>query len=157
MAVKFVDNSGKIIALVEEAGEAWLREEANEVASKAKDTCSFTDDGGQLRGSYRPDIRQKEARVGTPLESGYWEEFGTGEHAVREPHRTGWWVYKDGYQGRGGKVLTEDEAKAIAERDPTIHATNGREPNYTLENAFNARKPKMQPNLQKKLNERLGK
>lgn len=157
MAVKFTDNSGVIKAIVDEVGAAWLKEWGNEIASKAKDGVAMDGEAGvQLHGSYRADIRQKEARVGTPLESGWWEEWGTGEHAVRGPHRTGWWVYKDGYQGNGGDVLTEAEAKAIAARDPSIHATNGRDPNYTLEKAFKTSAPKMEADLQRKLNARLG-
>ena len=44
--------------------------------------------------------------------------------------------------GSGGAMLTEEEAKAIAASDPTIHATNGRPPSHTLEKAFTVNKPK---------------
>lgn len=157
MAVVFKDYSANIKAIVEEAGRVWLLETGNEVASTAKDTCALDGEAGtQLRGSYRADVRQKEARVGTPLEAGWWEEWGTGEHAVRNPHRSGWWVYKEGYQGNGGDVLTEAEAKAIAARNPGVHATNGRDPSYTLEKAFKTNTPKMEDSLQRILNARLG-
>lgn len=157
MAVKFTDNSGVIKAIVDEVGAAWLNEWGNEIASKAKDGVAMDGEAGaQLHRSYRADIRQKEARVGTPLESGWWEEYGTGTYAANGDGRPGWWVYKDGYQGNGGDVLTEAEAKAIAARDPSIHATNGRDPNYTLEKAFKTSAPKMEADLQRKLNARLG-
>lgn len=157
MGVVFKDFSGQVKAIVEEAGKTWLYESGNEVASQAKDTCALDGDAGsQLRGSYRADVRTKEARVGTPLEAGWWEEWGTGEHAVREPHRRGWWVYMDGYQGGGGPVLTEAEAKAAAARNPALHATNGRPPSYTLEKAFKTNAPKMKKRLQEILNARLG-
>ena len=154
MAVVFEDYSIEVKAELNDTTIAWLNTWANEIASTAKRTCAMDGDAGtQLRGSYRADVNAGagEAQTGTSLESGYWEEFGTGEHAVNGDGRQGWWVYKDGYQGNGGKVLTEAEAKAIAERDPSLHATNGRPANYTLEKAFIANKPKAIADLENKL------
>lgn len=164
MAVEFKDNSGVIKAIVDEVGAAWLNEWGDEIAAKAKDNCAMTDDNGQLKASYRADVRQKEARVGTPLESGLWEEYGTGEHAVKNPHRTGWWVYIEGgsgYEGATNHYNSEEEAEAAAAYIRRKHgkkavATNGRDPNYTLEKAFKTSAPKMEADLQRKLNARLG-
>ena len=158
MAVKFEDYSIEVIAELDETAIEWLYEWANEIASHAKDNTQMDgDEGVQLRKSYRADVDegQGKAAVGTALESGYWEEFGTGEHAVHGDGRKGWWVYKDGYEGRGGDVLTEGEAKAIAAGDPTIHATNGRPPAYTLEKAFTANKNKAIADLENKLKARV--
>lgn len=145
MAVEFKDHSIEVKAELDETTIAWLYTWANEIASHAKDNVKMEgDEGEQLRKSYRADVNESkgEALIGTPLESGYWEEFGTGEYAVNGDGRQGWWVWKEGYQGNGGAVLTEAEAKAIAASDPTIHATNGRPPAHTLENAFKVNKPK---------------
>jgi len=162
MAVKFQDFSFEVKAAINDTTIAWLHEWANEITSHAKRNCTM-DDNGQLRGSYTNlvDESKGKATIGTPLESGFWEEFGTGEYADTNKNggkegRKGWWVYKDGYKGKGGKVLTEAEAKAIAAEDPTVHATNGREPNYTLEKAFTVNRPKAEENLKTKLKE-LGK
>jgi hypothetical protein len=65
--------------------------------------------------------------------------------------RPGWWVYKDGYKGDGGPILTEAQAKAIAEEDPTLHATNGRKPAKTLETAFIVNKPKAEADLERRM------
>lgn len=154
MAVVFEDYSIEVKAELNDTTIAWLNTWANEIASTAKRTCAMDGDAGtQLRGSYRADVNAGagEAQIGTPLESGYWEEFGTGEYAVNGDGRQGWWVYKDGYQGNGGKVLTEAEAKAIAARDPSLHATNGRPANYTLEKSFTVVKPKAIADLENKL------
>ena len=154
MAVEFVDNSILVKAELDDTTKAWLIEWANEIASHAKRNCAMDgEEGVQLRGSYRAEVAAGggEAQVGTPLESGYWEEFGTGEYAVNGDGRKGWWVYKDGYKGNGGKMLTEEEAKAAAAGDPTLHATNGRPPNYTLEKAFTVNKPKAIADLETKL------
>lgn len=157
MAVKFEDYSLEVKAEINDTTIAWLHEWASEIESHAKRNCQM-DDNGQLRGSYAHmvDENKGQATIGTPLESGFWEEFGTGEHADTgknggKPGRKGWWVYKDGYTGKGGKVLTEDEAKAIAAEDPTVHATNGREPSYTLENAFKLNRNKAEADLKRRL------
>lgn len=157
MAVKFEDYSLEVKAEINDTTIAWLHEWASEIESHAKRNCQM-DDNGQLRGSYSNIVDEREGTgtVGTPLESGFWEEFGTGEHADTaknggKPGRKGWWVYKDGYRGKGGKVLTEDEAKAMAAADPTVHATNGREPSYTLENAFKLNRNKAVADLERRL------
>lgn len=145
MAVEFQDFSFEVKGELNEKSIAWLRTWSNEIASKARDTVQMDGPNGeQLHKSYRADVNEGAgvAQIGTPLESGYWEEYGTGEYAVHGDGRKGWWVYKDGYQGNGGKVLTEAEAKAIAATDPSLHASNGREPSHTLEKAFIVTKPK---------------
>lgn len=159
MAVAFQDFSNVMKSDVKNIGTDWLHEWGNEIASQAKDNVKLDGEAGtQLRKSYRADVNAGagEARIGTPLESGYWEEFGTGEHAVNGDGRKGWWVYKDGYEGGGGEILTEAEAKAMAADDPTVHATNGREPSYTLEKAGKKTAPKMEADLNRRLNERFG-
>ena len=145
MSVELIDNSFEVKAELDETALAWLHTWANEIASHAKDHVQLDgDEGVQLRKSYRADVDEAngEAKIGTSLESGLWEELGTGEYAVNGDGRKGWWVWKEGYEGNGGAVLTEEEAKAIAASDPTIHATNGRPPAHTLENAFIVNKPK---------------
>ena len=157
MAVKFEDFSLKVKAEINDTTIAWLYEWASEIESHAKRNCQM-DDNGQLRGSYAHlvDEGKGKAMIGTPLESGFWEEFGTGEHADTsknggKPGRKGWWVYSDEYTGNGGKTRTEAQAKAIAASNPDYHATNGREPNYTLENAFKANRNKAEADLKRRL------
>lgn len=161
MPVRFEDFSIQVKAEINEKTLKWLREWAHEITSHAQRNCS-TDQSysSQLRGSYANIVDEEngKATIGSPLEQAFWEEFGTGEHADTnknggKPGRQGWWVYKDGYKGKGGKVLTEGQAKAMAAGDPTVHATNGRDPNYTLENAFRVNKPKMEADLKKILKE----
>lgn len=157
MAVEFQDFSFEVKAALNDKTIAWLHETAEEIASQAKRNCSTGEEySSQLRGSYRAEVNEGagEARIGSPLEQAYWEEFGTGSYADTsknggKPGRKGWWVYKDGYTGKGGKILTESKAKAIAAGDPTVHATNGRRPSYTLENAFTFVKPKAIAQLEK--------
>lgn len=154
MAVQFIDNSIEVKAELNQNTIGWLHTWANEIASTAKRECSLDgEEGKQLRKHYRAEVDEGagEAQIGSPLESAYWEEYGTGEHAAHGDGRKGWWVYKDGYKGNGGKKLTEQEAKAAAAGDPTVHATNGRPPNYTLEKAFTKNKSKAIADLENRL------
>lgn len=160
MAVEFKDYSMKVKGVLDDATKAWITTWSNEIASQAKDNVQMDGEAGnQLRGSYRATRKsQNQAYIGTPLESGYWEEFGTGDHAVRSPHRSGWWVYSNDYEGDGGKVLTEAQAKAIAAASGgKLHATNGRDPSYTLQNAFMVSAPKAEADLERIMKERFGK
>lgn len=161
MAVEFKDYSIEVKAALNDITKGWLHAWANEIASHAKDNCVMKDDNGDLKKSYRAIVDESagSAKVGTPLESGYWEEFGTGEHAVQSPHRTGWWVYIDGgsgYDGETNHYSTKEEAEAAAayiqrKYKKKAVATNGRDPNYTLEKAFTAKKPEAIADLGNKL------
>lgn len=152
--VKFVNNSIKVKEEINATTIGWLNDWANTIASHAKNNTKLDGEAGiALRKDYRAvvDEGKGEAKVGSQLEAALWEEFGTGSHAVHGDGRPGWWVYKDGYQGNGGEQLTEAEAKAIAAEDPTVHATNGREPAKTLETAFTVNKPKAIADLDRRM------
>ena len=168
--IEFRDFSMEVMAALDETTIAWLYETANEITSQAAENCQMSgDDNGQLRNSYSNIVDKSEgkATIGSPLESSYWEEFGTGSHADTRKNggkqgRQGWWVYVKG-QGPRAKVSAEyrdkDEAEAVAESMRAdgfdAYATNGREPNYTLEKAFEASKNPAIAELQRRLKERM--
>jgi hypothetical protein len=162
MAVEFQDFSFEVKAALNEKTIAWLYETANEIASQAQRNCSTDKEySNQLKGSYRADVDEGagEAQIGTPLEAGYWEEWGTGEYAAHGDGRPGWWVYIEGGSGYDGPTThytTRASAEAAAEfirqkYKKNAVATNGHEPNYTLEKAFTTTKPKAIAQLEKKL------
>lgn len=160
--VTLIDYSEQVKDMLQSEKVAWLHTWASEITSQAQRNCKM-DDKGQLRGSYSNyvDESKGEATIGTPLEAGYWEEFGTGEHAVdRSKSRNGWWVYVKGQASRGGgrTYRTEEEAQAVADSMQAegldAYATNGRDPQHTLENAFLVTKPKMEADLQNRMNKK---
>lgn len=165
MPVQFTNYSVQVTEEMENICIAWLHETAQEYTSQVKRNCQMTsEDHGRLKGSYSNivDEDKMEAYIGTPLESGYWEEFGTGEYADTAKNggkqgRQGWWVYvKDGPAGDGGETYaTEEEAKAVAEsmRAAGLDAyhTNGRRPNYTIEKAGKRIENPARQNLQEML------
>lgn len=164
MPVHFEDFSFSVKAALNQKTIAWLHEVGNEIASQAASTCKFDDETGgkQLKGSYKNkvDKNKGEAQIGSPLESAYWEEWGTGEYAAHGDGRKGWWIYIEGEASRGGgqTYATREEAEIMAAAISTTYkkkavATNGRRPNYTLEKAFKKVEPKAKARLANMLKE----
>lgn len=166
--VEFKDFSFKVKAEINDTVLAWLRTWSKEIASQAQRNCKMRTEGrlgGELAGSYKAEVNEgkAEAVIGSPLEAAFWEEYGTGSHADKsknggKPGREGWWVYvKDGTHSStdSKKYATEAEAQEVAKsmQDAGIdaYATNGRDPNYTLEKAFKSVKPKAIADLEKQL------
>lgn len=165
--VEFKDYSIEVTAELDETTIAWLLEAANEVTAQAQRTCVMEDDvGKRLKGSYANQIDESggTATVGTPLEEGYWEEFGTGEYAAHGDGRKGWWIFIRGEASKGGgkSYATKEEAEEAATFLRVVKGldavvTNGRPPNYTLEKAFAAKKGWAKNRLADMLKERMEK
>lgn len=165
MPVEFKDYSIKVTAALNDTTNQWLYEMGNEIASHANRNCKMDGDAGKkLRGSYQPAVDEGagEAKIGSPQEAVYWEEFGTGSHAAHGDGRKGWWVYVKSGETRkrtGATYATREEAEAVAEsmrrgkKKLDAYATNGREPNYTLEKAFETNRAKAQRRLEQILSE----
>ena len=164
MSVKLEDYSINCKEALNEIGKRWLHEAAFEVQAHAQRNCKMEDDEGQrLRQSYKNvvDEDKGEAIVGSARESVYWEEFGTGSHAANGGGRKGWWVYIKNGETRSKVSATyrsREEAEEAVEflrkvKHLDAYATDGRDPNYTLEKAFKETKPKAQRRLEQMLKE----
>jgi hypothetical protein len=168
MPVKFNDYSMNVKAELNSITKQWLHEASFEVQAHAQRNCKMDDEEGRrLRQSYKNvvDEDKGEAIVGSPRESVYWEEFGTGSHAAHGDGRKGWWVYVKNGETRsktGATYSSREEAEEAAEflrkvKKLDAYATNGREPNYTLENAFKQNSAKLKRRLEEQLGEGVGK
>lgn len=148
--VEFHDFSVQVTEAMNDAVLAFLYEAAGEVEAQTKRNST---PGEKYRGrdaqslwSYNVDERNQEATVGSPYEAAYWEELGTGEHALNKDGRKGWWVYVEGNDTprANQKKYTREEAEGIAASMRAdgldAHATNGRKPNRPLFRAFNEKK-----------------
>lgn len=163
MPAKLEDYRLNVKAALNDITKQWLHEASFEVQAHAQRNCQMDDDEGRrLRQSYKNvvDEDKGEAIVGSPRESVYWEEFGTGSHAAHGGGRKGWWVYVKNGESRSKASKTyydREEAEAVAQsmQDENIdaYATDGREPNYTLEKAFKATKAKAERRLEQLLGE----
>lgn len=164
MPVKLNDYSFEVKAALNDITKQWLHKAGTAVESRAKRGCKLDgQEGTKLRGSYKSivDEGKGEALVGSPLESVYWEEFGTGSHAAHGDGRKGWWVYIKNGETRsktGQTYSTQAEAQEAADflrkvKHLDAYATNGRDPSYTLENAFKSTMPKAKQLLAEMLGE----
>ena len=168
--VEFKDFHLEVEAALNDTTLKWLEETGKEIASIAQRNCKMDDDPGkQLKGSYRSELDRNsgQATIGTPLEAGYWEEFGTGEYADTsknggKPGREGWWIYIPDQESMGGgnKYYDEMEAMMMAAFIQQVYhkkayVTNGRKPNYTLENAYLATKEGALAELERRTKERM--
>ncbi len=171
--VVFQDFHLEVEAELNDTTIKWLEEFGNEIASHAKRNCKMDDDPDkQLKGSYRSELDEAngKAQIGTPLEAGFWEEFGTGSYADTSKNggkqgRQGWWVYTPDDEGPPGykshTYYDQMEAEMMAAWIQATHgikayASNGRRPAYTLENAYLANKNKWLDKLYKMMRERMG-
>lgn len=120
--VYFEDNKLKVIDRTENIIEATLLECAAELTSQVSRNSRVK--SGDLKGSWKAHVKKTsggyEATIGSPLENAIWEEFGTGEHALKGNGRKGGWVYVD-EEGKG-------------------HFTYGKKPSRAFWNAYTSLK-----------------
>lgn len=164
MSVKIELNTVEVTDALEDAVIGALYEVAEELKSMTKrNTRPVLKGRHNVKDSwtYTVDERKKTATVGSPLEASYWEELGTGSHALNHDGRKGWWVYVEGndtprpYQ----QTYTKEEAEAIAasmrSKGLDAHATNGMEPNRPLFRAFESNKQWVEDHIAQKLEGRM--
>ena len=162
MGVEFHDFSVKVTEAVEEALIAGLYEAAGELEARTKRNSRQGHKYGDIQATalwkHKVDEGAMEASVGSPHEAGFWEEFGTGEHALNKDGRKGWWVYVEGQDsGTGGKSYpNKEEAEKAAlflrrVKKLEAYATNGIDPNRPLHRAFSSAKPVVQSIFEDKL------
>jgi hypothetical protein len=152
MSVVFMDFSIKVTEAMEQALIAGLHEAAGELEARtvrnSRQSHSYGGKKATALWEHVVDEGEMTAYVGSPHEAGFWEEFGTGEHAQHGNGRKGWWVYIEGQEsGKGGKsYATQAEAEEAAEflrkaKKLDAYATDGIEPNKPLQRAFQSAKP----------------
>ena len=165
MSVEFHDFSVQVKDALEDACIAFLYEAAGELESQ---TIDNTRQGKKYRGKlatalwkYAVNESGLEAKIGSDDEASFWEEFGTGEYALHNDGRKGWWVYVEGndtpYPNQ--QQYSEEEARAVAASMRSAgfdaHATNGQKPNRPLHRAFTTLKPELIRLAQEMLGEKL--
>ena len=128
MSLQFEDNRVQVKAAMDSAISAFLHEAGGEI--QARTVRNSRTDTGQTKGSYEYKVNESDltAIVGSNLENAIWEEFGTGEYALKGNGRKGGWVYKDAK----GKY----------------HHTYGKSPNRPMHHAFTASKTALKRRLE---------
>lgn len=118
--VEFKDYTLKVIDAMNDKVNAVLEECAGELESQTKRNSRV--DTGKTKNSFQHRVVDSEhvAYVGSNDENAIWEEFGTGEFALKGNGRKGGWNYKD--------------AKG------NWHHTMGKKPSRAFWNAYNSLK-----------------
>ena len=95
MSVEFQDFSIKVKEAMDDRICAALEECAGELESQVKRNSRV--DTGKTKNSFRHKVVDSEltAYTGSNDENAIWEEFGTGEHALKGNGRKGGWFYVD--------------------------------------------------------------
>lgn len=118
ITVEFKDYSIEVKAKLNDAAIAYLHEAAGEIVSQTQRNTRV--DTGQLKSSwdYVVDENKLRATIGSPLQNAIWEEFGTGEYAIKGNGRKSKWRYKDAHGN--------------------WHTTTGKKPSKAFSKAFNS-------------------
>lgn len=134
--VEFHDNSAQVIDAMDDAIIQFLEESGATLRRQAANNTRIGTGETAGKWDHRVDESAKEVVIGNPLENAIWEEFGTGEYALKGNGRKGGWHYKD------------DEGK--------WHHTYGKTPTRALHNAFITKKNAIIKRFEQILKGRLG-
>lgn len=128
MSLQFEDNSAEVKRRLSESLIRFLYEAGGDLTSQIQQNSRV--DTGQTKGSYKYKVNESDltAIVGSNLENAIWEEFGTGEYALKGNGRKGGWVYEDAK----GKY----------------HHTYGKSPNRPMHHAYTASKTALKRRLE---------
>lgn len=93
--VVFEDFSVEVMGAIDNKINAVLEECAGELESQVKRNSRV--DTGKTKNSFRHHVDDEKhvATIGSSDENAIWEEFGTGEYALKGNGRKGGWSYKD--------------------------------------------------------------
>ena len=133
--IKFEDFTIEVTNVIENRINAALEECAGEIESAAKqNTRVAAISGGRTKNAWthHVDDDKHTATIGNPLENAIWEEFGTGEHALKGDGRKGGWRY-------------------LNEKDGKWYFTRGKTPSRAFHRAYTSLKGKVIKHLQNSL------
>lgn len=128
MSVEFHDYTIKVKAAMDDRINAVLEECAGELESQVKRNSRVKT--GKTKNSFQHKVVDSEhtAYIGSSDENAIWEEFGTGEHALKGNGRKGGWFYVD-EKGDG-------------------HFTHGKKPSRAFWKAYTSLKNKIIKHIQ---------
>lgn len=153
--VEFTDNRIKVEAALNDSIVAFLYEAAVEVESQTK-IAQTRVDTGHTKGEWTHyvDEDKGEAVIGNPRENAIWEEYGTGEYALKKNGRKGGWWAPVGPDGMSLEQASKF-SKVKKDKAGNIVAvfTYGKKPLRPLQKAFDKTKNKIIKRLGSILNQ----
>jgi hypothetical protein len=143
--VEFTDNRIKVEAALNDSIVAFLYEAAVEVEAQTK-IAQTRVDTGHTKGEWTHyvDEDKGEAVIGNPRENAIWEEYGTGEYALKKNGRKGGWWAPVGPDGMSLEQASKF-SKVKKDKAGNIVAvfTYGKKPLRPLQKAFDKTKSKI--------------
>lgn len=129
--VKFYDYTIKVQGVIDDKINAVLEECAGELESQVKRNSRVKT--GKTKNSFQHHVDDSThtATIGSDYENSIWEEFGTGDYALKGNGRKGGWYYED-ENGDG-------------------HFTHGKKPSRAFHNAYTSLKNKIINRIQNSL------
>jgi hypothetical protein len=123
MGIEFHDYSMEAKAKLDNAITAYLYEAAGELEAQVKRNTKVDTGDTKASWTYIVDESGGKAVVGSPMQNAIWEEFGTGEYAIKGNGRKTPWVYQD--------------------EKGNWHRTTGKKPKRAFQRAFDSCKNKL--------------
>ena len=139
--VVFIDNSIEVKEALKKYEEMLLTEAATMIKSQVKQNTTV--DSKHTKESWESvvDISKHEAVVGNPLENAVWEEFGTGDYAIKDGRKGApWYVPVEGYTGKKKPTYKGKVVVVYGKNGMAYYKTNGKRPRRALHNAFETKK-----------------
>lgn len=157
MSVEFEDYRVQVKAAMDKAITAFLHEAGGEI--HARTVRNSRTDTANTKGSYDYKVNEAagECQIGSPLENAIWEEFGTGEYALKGNGRKGaWYIPVENYKGAKKPTYNGKVVIVYGKEGKKFYKTNGKKPNRPLNNAFVTLKPKLVKKIGDILQEEIG-
>lgn len=144
--VIFEDFSVKVINVIDDRVNIVLEECAGELESKVKRVSRKKT--GETRGSFQHKVIDSEhtAYIGSNEENAIWEEFGTGEHALKGNGRKGGWWYKN-----PNATFNKDGTIRKNSKESEFVFTYGKKPSRAFWKAYTSMKNKLIKHIQDSL------
>lgn len=137
MAVDYWSRLSESINDLGDAARAFMYEAGGELQTMAQRTVRV--DTGQTKGSYTYEVHENgeqiECTFGSTIQNGIYEEYGTGEYALKGDGRKTPWKFKD----RNGKW----------------YRTTGKTPTRPIYTAYETLKPQIDSRLREIINRTL--
>ena len=118
--IEFKDYSKIVIDKIHKEAVAFLEEASGEIEHQTVQNTKV--DTGKTKNSFRHQVDSSKhtAYIGSSDENAIWEEYGTGEFAIKGNGRQGGWTYKD--------------------EKGNWHKTKGKKPSRAFHNAYISKK-----------------
>lgn len=128
---KYKDYTLKVIDAMNDKINAVLEECAGELETQAAWNTRVDTGKTKTAWGHRVDDDKHEAVIGNTEKNSIWEEFGTGEYALKGNGRKGGWFYED-EEGKG-------------------HFTHGKKPSRAFYHAYKSLEKPIQNRIQEAL------